>query len=483
MCQTRISRRNSGSERGGVLISNCPRIVIAATNSGAGKTSISLGLTRALTRRGLRVQTFKVGPDFLDPTYLSMASERTCYNLDSWMMGRDYLPKLFARATKDADIAIIEGVMGLYDGASSTSLEGSTAEVAGILNAPIALIANARGLSRSFAAMVKGFASFEEEICISAVIANRCGSERHKKWLADSLAGAELPEMIGAFERQSFPELPSRHLGLVTADSETLKSEVIDRLADICEQNIDIDDLIELASKTHALDVGDEQVPNSPQNICLGIAKDSAFHFYYPDNLQALERAGCQLVEFSPINDASLPENLDGLYIGGGYPEEFAEALSENQNMRNSIANFAASGKTIYAECGGLMYLGKKLVNNVGEEFPMAGLLDFDTKMLDRFKTLGYVNVELLQDSLWGQKGGDIRGHEFHYSEITGDIPGDTDSQRAYLIKRRSGSESSIEGYQKGTILASYAHLHFASRQETIEYFVNKLEANSVKRK
>jgi cobyrinic acid a,c-diamide synthase len=460
------------------LICNCPRIVIAATNSGAGKTSISLGLTRALIRRGLKVQTFKVGPDFLDPTYLSMASGRTCYNLDSWMMGKDYLPKLFARTAKDADIAVIEGVMGLYDGASPTSLEGSTAEVADILNAPIVLIANTKGLSRSFAAVVKGFACFEDQINVSAVIANRCGSDRHKKWLAESLAAAELPEMIGAIERQSFPELPSRHLGLITADSEILKTDIIDKLADICEQNIDIDTLIEIASKAPAIEAENEQVTNSAKSIRLGIAKDSAFHFYYQDNLEALERQGCELVEFSPVNDASLPDDLDGLYIGGGYPEEFAEALSVNEKMRNSIAEFAGSNKPIYAECGGLMYLGRKLITANAKEYPMVGLLDINTKMLESFKTLGYVQVDLLQDSLWGTKDAEIRGHEFHYSEIAGDLEDNPNLQKVYSVKRRSGSESSIEGFQKQNILASYTHLHFASRLETVKQFVKTMEIN-----
>ncbi len=459
------------------MICNCPRIVIAATNSGAGKTSISLGLTRALARRGLKVQTFKVGPDFLDPTYLSMASGRTCYNLDSWMMGKDYLPKLFARITQNADIAIIEGVMGLYDGASPTSLDGSTAEVADILNAPIILIANARGLSRSFAAMIKGFTSFEERINISAVIANRCGSDRHKKWLTESLAASELPEIIGAIERQSFPELPSRHLGLVTADRDTLKAETIDKLGDICEQNIDIDALIELASKAAAIEVENEQVTKSSKSLRLGIAKDSAFHFYYPDNLEALERHGCELVEFSPINDAALPDGLDGLYIGGGYPEEFAKELSANKKMRNNIAEFANSNKPIYAECGGLMYLGNKLISR-GKEFSMVGLLDINTKMLDRFKTLGYVQVDLLGDSLWGTKDTVIRGHEFHYSEITEPLGNNSGLQKVYSVKRRCGSESSIEGFQKQNILASYTHLHFASQPQTVKNFVKTMETN-----
>lgn len=460
------------------MICNCPRIVIAATNSGAGKTSISLGLARALKRRGLKVQTFKVGPDFLDPTYLAMASKRTCYNLDSWMMGKEYLPKLFARTTQSADIAVIEGVMGLYDGASPACLEGSTAEVADILKAPIALIANARGLSGSFAAVVKGFACFEEQINVSAVIANRCGSDRHKEWLAESLAAAELPEMIGAIERQSFPGLPSRHLGLVTADRETLKAEVIDKLADICEQNIDIDALLKIASKAKAIEVNNEEATMPVQSMRLGIARDSAFHFYYQDNLETLERHGCELVEFSPINDASLPDDLDGLYIGGGYPEEFAEALSVNENMRNSIAEFAGSNKPVYAECGGLMYLGNKLITSNAKEYPMVGLLDISTKMLDRFKALGYVQVALIQDSLWGTKDTTIRGHEFHYSEIISDLPGDSGWKRAYWLTRSYGNSETAAGFQKGNVLASYVHIHFAWQPESIKHFVNTLEAN-----
>lgn len=460
------------------MISNCPRIVIAATNSGAGKTSISIGLTRALTRRGLNVRTFKVGPDFLDPTYLAMASGKTCYNLDSWMMGKKYIPELFARTTKNADIAIIEGVMGLYDGASPTSLDGSTAEVAQILNAPIALIANARGLSRSFAAIVKGYTSLEDHINISAVIANRCGSDRHKKWLAESLAAAELPKMLGAVERQSFPELPSRHLGLITANRETLKPETIDKLADICEQSIDIDALIKIASNAAPIDVADRQTPTPPGSLRLGIARDAAFHFYYPDNLEALEAHGCRLVEFSPIDDDSLPDDLDGLYIGGGYPEEFARELSLNKKMHDSIAAFADSNKPIYAECGGLMYLGNKLITTDKKQYPMLALLDIDTKMLDRFKTLGYVQIELTHDSIWGKKNTIIRGHEFHYSEITQNPDNDPDLKKVYSVKKCSETQCPPEGFQKRNILASYIHLHFASRLETVKQFVKTMEIN-----
>jgi cobyrinic acid a,c-diamide synthase len=214
--------------------SNCPRIAIAGTGSGVGKTSMALGLARCLTRQGLRVQTFKVGPDFLDPTYLALASGRKCYNLDGWMTSRDYVRHLFSRATADADIAIIEGVMGMFDGAAPTSLEGSSAEIAGWLDAPVLLVANAHGSARSLAATVKGFAHFEPGVRVAGVIANQGGSERHRAWLAESLSAAGDAPLVGMMPRGSLPALPSRHLGLVTADRENLSDQILDQLSDAC---------------------------------------------------------------------------------------------------------------------------------------------------------------------------------------------------------------------------------------------------------
>ncbi|MDD5304847.1 MAG: cobyrinate a,c-diamide synthase, partial [Elusimicrobia bacterium] len=283
---------------------NLPRLVIAGTQSGVGKTSLTLGLVAALARRGLRVQTFKVGPDYLDPTYLALASGRPCYNLDGWMMGLDYARQLFGRVGAEADVALIEGVMGLFDGADPAGLDGSTAEIALALDAPVALVANAHGAGRSFAATVHGFATFLPGLRLAGVIANRTGSERHAEWLRASLGGASLPPLLGAVQRGALPELPSRHLGLVTADATRLTRDLLNRLADAVEAAVCVDRVLEAARAASPLPRAEKPANESARpTVRLGIARDEAFHFYYPDNLDALERAGCALVPFSPLRD------------------------------------------------------------------------------------------------------------------------------------------------------------------------------------
>ncbi|MFH0939899.1 MAG: cobyrinate a,c-diamide synthase [Planctomycetota bacterium] len=452
------------------------RLVIAGTQSGVGKTSVTLALTRALTRRGLRVQTFKVGPDFLDPSYLALASNRPCYNLDGWMCGEKYVRQLFVRKTADAEIAIIEGVMGLFDGADSTTSEGSTAEIARWLNAPVLLVVNAHGLARSLAAVVKGFVSFEPDLRIAGVIANQCGSDRHAQWLAESLRTAILPPLLGAIPRGDFPALPSRHLGLVTADSSALSLAVLDQMADVFERHVSLDAILAACDSASLPSVPQISAPEPrARRMRLGVAHDAAFHFYYPDTLEALQAEGCELAFFSPLNDARLPEMIDALYLGGGYPEEHAEALAANTTLLQDTRTFAANGNTIYAECGGLMYLAEGIETRVKQRHALAGILPVWTRMLERRKALGYVEVELTADSLWGRRGARVRGHEFHYSEIV------TDSQLkdwrlVYSLQRQRADGIVVEGFQRGRILASYVHAHFASRPETIRYFVNSCE-------
>ncbi len=448
---------------------------MGGTGSGVGKTSITLGVVAALRKRGLKVQTFKVGPDFLDPSYLTIASGRTCYNLDSWMSSPEYVRKLFAKATADADIAIIEGVMGLFDGASPTALTGSTAEIASLIDSPVVLIANAHGAARSFAAMVAGFTDFEEQVNIAAVIANHSGSERHRDWLSESLAGANLPPLVGAVKRNSLPQLPSRHLGLVTADKNNLSEETIAELADRCEEYIDVDAILETASQAKPFEAEAEKPATTPGKIRIGIARDAAFHFYYPDNIEALERCGCEIVNFSPLNDKTLPEALDAIYLGGGYPEENAKALAANENMLRDVHKFAGSGGYVYAECGGLMYLGEKLTTRGSEEYQMAGVLPIATQMLERFKSLGYVEAKLTQDCIWGKSGDRLRGHEFHYSELSA-TGNDSDWSKPYEITRRSGSAGGKAGFMKNNIMASYVHLHFAGNSQAVKTFVENIK-------
>lgn len=449
-----------------------PRIVIAGTQSGVGKTSVTLGLAAALRRRGLRVQTFKVGPDYLDPTYLALASGRPCYNLDGWMTDRDYVSGLFARVCAGADIAVIEGVMGLFDGADPEGLAGSTAQIAQWLAAPVLLVADAHGAGRSFAAAVHGFAAFEPEIRIAGVVANRCGSQRHAEGLAQSLQAASLPPLAGAVRRGALPELPSRHLGLVSADARAFSEEVIARLADAVEDAISLDRILELARHAEPFTASIVEPPVPEKQARLGVARDEAFHFYYPDNLEALEHAGCELVPFSPLRDAALPEALDGLYIGGGYPEEHAASLAVNAGMLESIRQFARAGRAIYAECGGLMYLARGIELPDGTRHPMLGLLGAWTRMCPRRKSLGYVEVTLTRESLWGAPGDALRGHEFHYSELCAAPAG---AEPVYEVRHRRSEQAVAEGFQRGRILASYAHLHFASRPGAVRHFVSQL--------
>jgi cobyrinic acid a,c-diamide synthase len=454
------------------LNASCPRIVIAGTGSGVGKTSLALSLVRALSRRGLKVQPFKVGPDFLDPTYLTLAAKRTCYNLDSWMTSRDYVRDLFARKIADADIAVIEGAMGLFDGFSPTSLEASTAEIALCLETPVLLTVNAHGTAGSIAPLVKGFAEFHKDVNVRGVVANRCGSDRHKEILQQALQHSGCPPLVGSIPEDAFPALPSRHLGLVTADQEFLNVDLLDKLAEACTRNVDLDAILSIAKSASRLEVSSSPLVQKGAAIRLGIARDEAFHFYYPDNLEVLEQLGAELVCFSPIHDSALPDNLCGIYLGGGYPEEFAQLLSSNTNMIQSIRSFAATGRPIYAECGGLMYLGEKVVDRSGLSFSLSGLLPLNFVMQNKLKSLGYVEVTLMQDSLWGQSGQSLRGHEFHYSDVCEPKSDSFDFERNYSLKSRSGKVR-LEGYRKGNILAGYPHLHFASKPAVANYFIN----------
>jgi len=450
----------------------CSMIVIAGTQSGVGKTSVSLALVAAIRRRGYRVQTFKVGPDFLDPSYLGLASGRPCYNLDGWMTDRDYVSRLFARGTENADIAIVEGVMGLFDGASPATLEGSTAEIAHWLKAPVILVANAHGMGRSLAAVVKGYASLEPEVKVAGVIANQCGSERHAAWLSDSLRSSSLPPLVGSIPRNAFPELAHRHLGLMTAHSGNLSGPVLDAFADAFELHGSVENLLQLTQRSPSLQGSSPKRVTFQKPVRIGVAFDAAFHFYYQDLFDEMEMRGCELIRFSPIEDSSLPESLDGLYVGGGYPEEYAEALSANKRMLTDIRQFAASGCPVYAECGGLIYLSRDLERLDGKQYPLVGLLPVTTRMLERKKFLGYVKVSLKESSLWGSEGTTLRGHEFHYSELTGDPTANRDWKAVYRVRRPLSEAVVDEGFQCGRVLASYVHLHLASRPEAVERFI-----------
>lgn len=450
----------------------CPAIVVAGAASGVGKTSVALGLGAALTRRGMRVQTFKVGPDFLDPGYLALASGRTSYNLDTWMCGADYAKDLYARKTADADIAVVEGVMGMYDGADATHSRGSTAEIAALLGAPVLLVLNARGAARSLAAVVKGFCEFEREARIAWVVANFCGGERHAGILRDALASANLPPLVAAMPKSALPELSSRHLGLVSADARTLTAQTIRQLAEAMEAHANIDALIATAASTVIRKTEPACAPAAPQ-ARIGVAMDEAFHFYYHDSLEALEHAGAELVRFSPVRDAALPEGLDGLYLGGGYPEEHARAISQNTGMIRSIVEFADAGRPVYAECGGLIYLSRGVETVDGVRYPFAGILPVWTRMRGSYRSLGYAEAVFTHDTLLGKAGDSVKGHMFHYSELVDDPLGCEGWSAAYAV-RRKGAETP-EGFSGAkNVLATYLHAHLGSHPAAVESFVNR---------
>jgi len=442
-----------------------PRVVIAGAHSGAGKTSLTLGLVALLRKSGLKVQTFKVGPDYLDPTYLAMASGRPCYNLDGWMMGREYVERLFHRASAESDIAVIEGVMGMFDGISPASSDGSTAQIACWLDSPVLLVVNTHGMARSVAALVQGYTNFDSKVRIAGVIANRCGSQRHAEILRQSLDAALCPPMLGAVQRGSIATLSSRHLGLVSAGPRLVPPGMIEGLADAMAPALDVEKILQIARAAPPLPGADLSGEACPHQYRLGIARDEAFHFYYPDNLDALDHAGCELVDFSPLSDRQLPEDLDGIYLGGGYPEEFAAALSDNADMRAQVRHFS---RMIYAECGGLMYLAEEIQTQEGSNHPQVGLLPARARMGRSRKALGYVEVTFTQSTCWGEAGDSVRGHEYHYSELVQAPDWDT----AYSVEQRSAGNVFAEGYVKRRVLASYIHLHFASRPEAIQAFI-----------
>lgn len=418
-----------------------PTLVVAAPASGEGKTTVVCAIAAALRARGLDVRLFKAGPDYLDPSWHRLVSGRPSRNLDGWMTGRDGVAASFARGAKGGDIALIEGVMGLFDGRSPTSLEGSAAELATWLGAPVLAVVDASGMARTAAAVVHGLATYRPEVHVAGVVFNRAP---HGRLLREAMAAppTERRPMLGALPVREDLAVPERHLGLVSAEVAG-RAEWGGKLAVWAGEHLDLDGILALASP---VPVGDVPVAGETR-ARIGVARDAAFHFYYDDNLDLLHEAGAELVPFSPLADAALPA-VDGLYIGGGYPEAHREALSANVAMREAVRAFRGP---IYAECGGLMYLGEAL-----DDTPMCRVLPVRTRMTGKLRTLGYREVTTTADTPLGPAGTTFRGHEFHYSELAS-----TELVPAYRTKGRVGD--GVEGWARGNVLGSYVHAHFGS--------------------
>jgi cobyrinic acid a,c-diamide synthase len=446
---------------------NIPRIVIAATGSGVGKTTATIALIGALRTRGLRVAAFKCGPDYLDPTYHRRAAGVNSHNLDGWMMGRDVVQATFTRASRGCDIAIIEGMMGLYDSATPTGDEGSTAEIAKWLDAPVLLVVDASGMARSIGAMASGYANFDRALKVVGVICNRVGSRGHLDILRQ--ASIDVP-IVGGLPGDAEIAFPERHLGLRTADDGAVPQRIFEAWTKIASEWLDLDAIVTIARSAPELH-GDRVASANGHRppICrIGVAWDDAFHFYYEDNLRRLEEAGAELVRFSPSRDAMLPE-VDGLYFGGGYPEALARELSVNHAMVDSIRRFAESTHPIYAECGGLMYLAEAIRTLDGATWPMAGLIPGVAVMSSRLQALGYVEVETRVSSMLGPAGTRFRGHQFRYSVL--DRDGAEELPHLYTVRPKWGTEFE-EGYAREDLVASYVHAHWASNPRIPEALV-----------
>jgi len=437
------------------------RLVIAGTHSGVGKTTVALALMAALRRRGLVIQPFKVGPDFIDPGHHGAVCGRVSRNLDTWMVPEAAVRAAFARATADADIAIIEGVMGLFDGRGPDDGRGSTADVARLLEAPVVLVVDAAAVAGSVAAVVKGFSEFDPAVRVVGVVCNRVAGPRHYEHLEPAIRRHTGVVPLGWLPRRPEWTVPERHLGLTTAEDFPSGTSRWETLGQLLAETVDVDRLVALASAT-ALDqiVGSDSFPRpaSSTRRRVAVARDAAFCFYYPENLELLQAAGGDIVPFSPLADAVLPDGTDLLYLGGGYPELRAEALAANESMRRSIRRLHDDGGTIYAECGGLMYACRELVDGSGKVFPMLDLLPARTVMQPRLAALGYVTLRTTRPTPLGPAGTAARGHEFHYSRLDALGP----LTFAAQLERGRG-EARSDALVAGGLVAGYAHLHFGS--------------------
>ncbi len=429
--------------------------VVAGTASGVGKTTVTLGVLRALSRRGLKVAPFKAGPDYIDPGLHRLAARRPSRNLDTWMMPPEQVADTFVRAAHGADVALVEGVMGLFDGAGDGTDAGSTAGLAKLLGLPVVLVVDAAKMAGSVAAIVHGFATLDERLTVAGVILNRVAGARHLEHLTDAIERHTSVPVLGTLGRDGELALAERHLGLVTAEDLADRS-LLERMADAVAAGVDLDRLLAVAAPVNKT----ENAPPWPEpTVRLGVARDAAFCFAYPDNLDALARAGAEIVPFSPLTEIELPEGLDGLYLPGGYPELYAEALSQNRPMRAAIRRAAEAGLPIVAECGGLIYLSEGVTTTDGRFFPFCEVLPGPCTMQSKRVALGYRRVTVTSAGPFGAEGAQLRGHEFRYSELDDGRFEQNGVSRTLSLSDRLGRKAVGEGYRIFNTWASYAHV------------------------
>ncbi|MDW7615675.1 cobyrinate a,c-diamide synthase [Peribacillus simplex] len=447
---------------------NDRRLVIAGTGSGVGKTTLTIGIMAALQKKGYTVQGFKCGPDYIDPTYHTAVTGRISRNLDSWMFEHDTVREILNKASNGADISIIEGVMGFFDGKSPLANTGSTAEISMITQSPVLLVVNCASMARSAAAIVKGFQDFSTGPNIIGVIANQVGSVGHYQIVKAAIEQECDVPVLGYMKRELDIDIPSRHLGLIPAIERGELDPFFDKLAHLVMETIDIDQLYRL-SMTSAVSSGNSNIfqHQNKKGVCIAVAKDAAFNFYYQENLELLEANGATIKYFSPLKGEEVPLDADGLYLGGGFPEEFAAELSGHLGTIKSIRSSIEKGLPTLAECGGFMFLSKSIETTSGETHQMAGIIPGRIKMQKKLAALGYREITGTQSNFLINEIEQAKGHEFHYSTFEAD----GDLTHAYEAKGRFGSKQ--EGCVLGNLVAGYTHFHFASNPKLAKNWID----------
>lgn len=456
---------------------NIPRILIAGDRSSAGKTTVCIGLLGALRERGLEVQGFKVGLDYIDPGFHTLVSDRPSRNLDGFLMPADTVKELFIRSCEGADIAVIEGVRGLYEGLNYFDDIGSTAQIAKILHCPVILVIDAGSITRSVAAVVNGYKSFDPEVQLSGVILNNIGSERHGEKAEKAVEKYCGMKVIGKIPRKSELGISMRHLGLITATECKNRWQdfdvVLNEIKKSVKEVVDVKLLFDVAKSARALKTPEARIFHAGRSeeakVRIAVAFDEAFNFYYQDTLDLLALEGAEVVYFSPIRDRKLPGGVDAVYIGGGFPEIYAAELSSNTQMLDYLRDFYEGYGVIYAECGGLMYLMEQLEYK-GNSFEMCGVIKGLARMGGEKRVINYVEGEFRKDCILGKKGSRFKGHEFHHSKILLEDMANVDF--AYKILRGEGIKDGMDGIITKNCLASFVHLHAASYTGFAENFV-----------
>jgi cobyrinic acid a,c-diamide synthase len=444
-CGLRVEKR---------IVSAAPRLVIGAAQGRSGKTTVSLAVTRALVRRGLTVQCFKKGPDYIDPSWLHAASDRDCYNLDAFMMPADVITGSFAGRSAGTDLAMIEGAMGLFDGYSDDG-KGTVAELARMLHAPIILVINAARMTRSVAAMVSGYQHFEPDTPIAGVILNNVSGTRHQEKLTRAIETHCAIPVLGAIPRDARLAISERHLGLVPSIEDPKAQSVLEAISAVAEPHLDLDGIMAIARKALPLAVETIRADEPHDVRCrIGVVRDRVFSFYYPENLQALQAAGAELVFIDSLSDTRLPD-VEGLYIGGGFPELYAAELQANSGLRADIRARAEDGMAVYAECAGLMYLCRVL-SWQGRRYEMAGVIPAEVEISQRPQGHGYVEMEATDENPLLEQGTVVKGHEFHHSRLVplGSL------KFGYSLRRGHGIDGTVDGVCYKNLFAAYTHLH-----------------------